>query len=127
MFDTTTERVYIRKQGVTRNTTSATPQEAISTQKPKCIALRIASEIDFSTVRTFLESVARNSRNSKASYETGLKHFQRFLVGSTTSNYQNYNVESIIPAIQAGDTEACLVGELNDGSPFEGCDEVRVI
>ena len=29
--------------------------------------------------------------------------------------------------LQVGDTEACLVGELNDGTPFEGCDEVRVI
>jgi hypothetical protein len=37
------------------------PQEAISTQKPKCRMLRIASEIDFPKVRTFLESVARGS------------------------------------------------------------------
>jgi hypothetical protein len=104
MFDTATERVYITKQGATQNATLATPQEAISTQKHKCkVLLRIASEIDFPKVRTFLESVARNSRNSKATYETGLKHFQRFLVRSTTSNnYQNYNVETIIPAIQAG-------------------------
>ena len=29
--------------------------------------------------------------------------------------------------LQVGDTEACLVGELNDGTLFEGCDEVRVI
>jgi hypothetical protein len=65
--------------------------------------LRIGSEIDFPKVRTFLKSVARNSRNSKATYETGLKHFQHFLAGSTPSNYyQNYNVESIIHAIQAG-------------------------
>jgi integrase len=88
--------------------------------------LPIASEIDFPRVRTFLESIARNSRNSKASYETGLKHFQRFLVGSATSsdtsnntntdpnnNYKNYNVDSIIPAIQ---TEGTVnVYELMDG------------
>jgi hypothetical protein len=63
----------------------------------------------------FLESVARNSRNSKAIYETGLKHFQRFIVGSvsTSNNYQNYNVESIITAIQAGG--AINVYELMDG------------
>jgi hypothetical protein len=85
MFDTATERVYITKQGATRNTTLATPQEAISTQKRKCKVLRIASEIDFPKVRTFLESVARNSRNSKATHETGLKHFQR-----------SRNIESII-------------------------------
>src|SRR5918992_2801616 len=100
MFDTATERVYITKQGATRNTTLATPQEAISTQKRKCKVLRIASEIDFPKVRMFLESVARNSRNSKATYETGLKHLQRFLVRNTTTsnsnNYQNYNVETII-------------------------------
>jgi hypothetical protein len=86
MFDTATERVYITKQGATQNATLVTPQEAISTQKRKCkVLLRIASEIDFPKVRTLLESVARNSRNSKATYETGLKHFQRFLVGSTTT------------------------------------------
>jgi hypothetical protein len=77
--------------------------------------LRIASEIDFPKVRTFLESVARNSRNSNATYDTGLKHFQRFLAGSTsTSNYyQNCNVETIIPAIQAGGS--INVYELMDG------------
>jgi hypothetical protein len=42
--------------------------------------LRIVSEKDFPKVRTFLESVARNSMNSKATYETGLKHFQPFPV-----------------------------------------------
>jgi hypothetical protein len=74
---------------------------------------RIASEIDFPKVRTFLESIGKNSRNSKATYETGLKHFQRLLVGSITSNYQNYNVESIIPAIQTGGS--INVYELMDG------------
>ncbi|HEX6281372.1 MAG TPA: site-specific integrase [Nitrososphaera sp.] len=67
--------------------------------------LRIASEIDFPKVRMFLESVGRNSRNSKATYETGLKHFQRFLGASSSNsnnNYQSYNVESILSAIQEG-------------------------
>jgi site-specific recombinase XerD len=116
MFDTATERVYITKQGETKNATLVTSQEAISTQKHKCkVLLRIASEIDFPAVRTFLESVARNSSNSKASYETGLKHFQRFLVGSTntSNNCHNYNVETIIPAIQAGGS--INVYELMDG------------
>jgi integrase len=74
----------------------------------------VASEIDFPKVRIFLESVARNSRNSKATYETGLKHFQRFLgAGSYSSNnYQNYNVESILSALQAGSVN---VYELMDG------------
>jgi integrase len=112
-----TEPVYITKQGVTRNTNLVTPQEAISTQKPKYnkVLLRIASEIDFPKVRTFLESVGRNSRNSRATYETWLKHFQRFLVGntSTSNNYQNCNVETIIQAIQAGGS--INVYELMDG------------
>jgi hypothetical protein len=82
------EPVYIRKQGVTQNATLATSQEAISTQKPKCKVLRIASEIDFPKVRTFLESVGRNSRNSRATYETGLKHLQRlFLSALNSSSY----------------------------------------
>lgn len=114
MFVNSTEPVYVRKQRLTQNATLATHQEAISTQKHKHKVLRIATEVDFPKVRTFLESVARNSRNSKATYETGLKHFQRFLVGSTTSNnYQNYNVESIIQAIQAGGS--INVYELMDG------------
>jgi integrase len=110
-----TEPVYITGQEVTRNTTIVTCQEAISTQKPKYKVLRIASEIDFPKVRTFLESVGRNSRNSRATYETGLKHFQRFLVGSTSTsnNYQNYNVETIIQTIQAGGS--MNVYELMDG------------
>ena len=59
-----TEPVYITKRGVTQNTNLVTPQEAISTQKPKYKVLRIASEIDFPKVRTFLEGGGRNSRNS---------------------------------------------------------------
>jgi integrase len=108
-----TESVYIRKEGRTRNTTSAPHQEVISTQKSKYKVLRIASEIDFPKVRTFLESVGRNSRNSRATYETGLKHFQRFLGSSSNNNnYQNYNVESILSALQAGSVN---VYELLDG------------
>ena len=62
----------------------------------------MTSEIDFPRVRSFLESVARNSRNSKATYDTRLK--QRFLgAGNNNNNYQqNYNIESILSAVQAG-------------------------
>jgi integrase len=76
-------------------------------------SLHIAKEIDFPRVRIFLESVSRNSRNSKATYETGLKHFQRFLGASiSNNNYQNYNIESILSALQASSVN---VYELLDG------------
>jgi hypothetical protein len=64
--------------------------------------LRIASEIDFPKVRTFLESVARGSKNSKCSYEIGLKHLQWFLNSSSSNNIhycQNYNIETILPVL----------------------------
>ena len=98
-----TKPVYIRKQRVTRKWISDTHKEAISTQKPKHEALRIASEIDFPKVRTFLESVARGSKNSKCSYEIGLKHLQWFLNSSSSNNihyYQKYNIETILPSLQ---------------------------
>jgi integrase len=73
--------------------------------------LSVATEIDYyPKVRTFLESVARNSKNSKASYETGLKHFQRFLASSTT--YKDHNIESILEAVKTGSTN---VYEMLDG------------
>jgi hypothetical protein len=57
--------------------------------------LQIASQIDFPKVRTFLESVARGSKNSKSSYEVGLKHFQGFLNRNNISNsYKNNNINN---------------------------------
>ena len=69
--------------------------------------LRIASEIDFPKVRTFLESVARGSKSSKRSYEIGLKHLQCFLSSNNNKNsndyqHQNYyNIETIVLALQS--------------------------
>jgi hypothetical protein len=70
--------------------------------------LRIASHIDFPKVRTFLESVARGSKNSKASYEIGLKHLQCFLNSISNNNnnnsandYSSYDIETILLALQS--------------------------
>jgi integrase len=52
----------------------------------------------------FLESVARGSKNSKSSYEIGLKHLQCFLNSSNSNNnhyLQNYNIETILPSLQS--------------------------
>jgi hypothetical protein len=68
--------------------------------------LRIASHINFPKVRTFLESVARGSKNSKASYEIGLKHLQCFLNSISSNNnsandYSRYDIETILLALQS--------------------------
>jgi integrase len=69
--------------------------------------LRIASHIDFPKVRTFLESVARGSKSSKASYEIGLKHLQCFLNSISSNNnnsandYSSYDIETILLALQS--------------------------
>jgi YVTN family beta-propeller protein len=44
----------------------------------------------------------------------------------TTDLILKFNTQDL-DELQQGDTEACLVGELNDGTPIKGCDEVRVI
>jgi hypothetical protein len=56
-----------------------------------------------------LESVARNSRNSKASYEIGLKHLWHFLASSSSSSsnyYKNYNVETILSSLKTGSAKS---------------------
>lgn len=109
------EGAYIRKEGVTKKGILASPTEAISTPKPKhSNRLQIASQIDFPKVRTFLESVARGSKNSKNLYEIGLKHFQGFLNSSISNRDNNnnsannndyyhhdYNIETILEALQS--------------------------
>ena len=51
--------MYIRKERVTKKEALVYYKEGISSQKPKYKLLRIASQVDFPKVRTFLESVAR--------------------------------------------------------------------
>jgi hypothetical protein len=77
--------------------------------------LHIASHIDFPKVRTFLESVVRGSKNSKASYDIGLKHLQCFLNSISSNNnnnnnnnnnsandyYSRYDIETILLALQS--------------------------
>jgi hypothetical protein len=47
---------------------------------------------DFPKVKSFLESISRNSKKSKESYHSGIKHFQEFLA----VKYSNNTVESIL-------------------------------
>jgi integrase len=97
-----TESVYIRKQRVTAKGFSDTQKEPISTKKPNYKVLHIASEIDYPKVRTFLESVARGSKNSKRSYRIGLKHLQCFLSSNSIIPYINYNnLDTILLALQS--------------------------
>jgi hypothetical protein len=85
----------------------------ICTQKTehRVPTLTISDKVDFSKVRTFLESIARNSESSKYTYEMGLKHLQRFLTGGSYSDNNNnnnyhhhndYNVETILLPLQNG-------------------------
>ena len=113
ILNNSTEGAYIRKERVTKKRILVSHKEAISTPKPKHgNRLQIASQIDFPKVRTFLESVARGSKNSKSSYEVGLKHFQGF-INSNISNSDNnnsanddhyhhdYDIETILMALQS--------------------------
>jgi integrase len=92
VLNNSTEGAYIRKERVTKKEILASPTEPISTPKLIPISrLQIASQIDFPKVRTFLESVARGSKNSKSTYEIALKHFQGFLNSNNINNSNNDN------------------------------------
>jgi integrase len=62
-------------------------------------ARAVISELHLPRVRTFLDSVGRNSIKTRKAYELGLKMLQRFLI---QSSYSNYNIESIIEPLQEG-------------------------
>jgi integrase len=62
-------------------------------------ARAVISELHLPRVRTFLDSVGRNSIKTRKAYELGLKMLHRFLI---QSSYSNYNIESIIEALQEG-------------------------
>ncbi len=53
--------------------------------------MSISKQIDYPKVRTFLESIARNSKSSKNTYEMGLKHFQYFLTQNCSNIDTKYN------------------------------------
>lgn len=96
-----TEEVYIRREEVTKEEVLVSHKEGISTHKSKYKLLRIASHIDFPKVRTFLESVARGSKNSKDLYEIGLKHLQSFLSNSNSFDDRHYDIETILLDLQS--------------------------
>ena len=74
ILNNSTEWEYIIKERVTKEGVLDSHKEAISASKPiPNNRLQIATQIDFPKFRTFLESVARGSKNSKSSYEIGLK------------------------------------------------------
>jgi integrase len=51
---------------------------------------------EFNRVNTFLNSIGRNSKNSRRTYATGLKYFERFL----NNNYPNQDPDTIIKPLQ---------------------------
>jgi integrase len=59
----------------------------------------VISELHLPRVRTFLDSVGRNSIKTRKAYELELKMLHWFLI---QSSYSNYNIESIIEALQEG-------------------------
>ena len=44
----------------------------------------------FTKVKAFLDSIQRNSKQSKKVYQTGITHFQDFLNGKYTSHPRDY-------------------------------------
>jgi len=69
----------------------------------------VCTEIDFPKVRTFLESVGRNSVKTRKAYELGLKTLQRFLKQSYDSKE---NIESILDRLHRNEVNPY---ELVDG------------
>lgn len=67
--------IYIRnRRGDPKFSQVSSSETNICTQKTehRVPTLTISDEVDFSKVRTFLESIARNSESSKYAYEMGL-------------------------------------------------------
>ena len=50
-------------------------------------------------VDSFLDNIARNSRNSKNTYQTGLTHFSDFLKGFNPISNTNLTLDTKIPAL----------------------------
>jgi hypothetical protein len=70
-------------------------QIMMANPNPRSILLQANDVLGLSKVKSFLDSIERNSTSSRNAYSTGLRHFHNFI----TQKYPKFNAETILTAL----------------------------
>jgi len=87
------------------------------------IPVAILGSAEFDATEVFVESLRFGPDGAEPTHPNG--HLADVNDDGFTDFVTHYKVKET--GIALGDTEACITGEIPDGTPFEGCDDIRTV